>query len=75
VKKYDTAKTPYQRVLESEEVAEEIKDKLREYYMKLNPLVLRKEIEEGLENIFSSVTKNYHRIEMEELGKATVGVG
>lgn len=31
VKKYDPAKTPYQRVLESEEVAEEIKDKLREY--------------------------------------------
>lgn len=43
--------------------------------MRLNPLVLRKEIEEGLEKIFSSGKKNYHGIEMEEAGKATVGVG
>jgi hypothetical protein len=41
-KKYDVAKTPYQRVLASSEVSEEEKEKLREVYRMLNPVVLRR---------------------------------
>jgi hypothetical protein len=59
VKKYDRAKTPYQRVLESKEVSEEVKEKLRTHYMNLNPVALRKEVEKGLEKLFSSVEKRY----------------
>ena len=59
VKKYDTAKTAYQRVLESKEVSEEVKEKLRTHYMNLNPVALRKEVEKGLEKLFSSVEKRY----------------
>jgi hypothetical protein len=37
-KKYDNAKTPYQRVLENEYVCEEVKERLRKEYDKLNPV-------------------------------------
>ena len=44
-KRYDTAKTPYQRVLDSDQVADEIKQRLREQYQSLNPAALRRTIE------------------------------
>lgn len=45
-KKYEkVAKTPYQRVLESEHVSNEVKEKLRTEHAKLNPLVMKKEID------------------------------
>jgi hypothetical protein len=46
-KKYDQAKTPYQRVLESPEVCEEVKARLREEYLTLNPAALLREINTG----------------------------
>ena len=44
-KKYDKAKTPYQRVLESPDVSEEVKSRLREEYLALNPAALLREID------------------------------
>ena len=38
-------KTPYQRMLEHKDVSEEVKEKLREEHAKLNPLILKKEID------------------------------
>jgi hypothetical protein len=43
-KKYDQAKTPYQRVMLSEDVSEENKERLRKEYVKLNPAHLKREI-------------------------------
>ncbi len=43
-KKYDEAKTPYQRALESSDVSEEVKARLRETYLTLNPAALLREI-------------------------------
>ena len=43
-KKYDRARTPYQRVLESPHVPEETKEMLRALYLELNPVALKKEI-------------------------------
>ena len=43
-KKYDKAKTPYQRALASPEVAEETKARLRKKYLTLNPAALLREI-------------------------------
>lgn len=40
-----TPKTPYQRMLEHEKVPEEVKEKLRAEHAKLNPLLLKKEID------------------------------
>ncbi len=50
-KRYAVAKTPYQRVLEAEQVSEESKRWLREQYAGLNPAALLRQIEtlqEGL---------------------------
>jgi hypothetical protein len=43
-KKYDAAKTPYQRVLASEQVTEEVKAALRQEYLTLNPVTLLRQI-------------------------------
>jgi hypothetical protein len=39
-KTYDEAKTPYQRVLASPQVSEEVKDALYPLYLTLNPVAL-----------------------------------
>jgi len=43
-KKYDRARTPYQRVLESDVVPEEAKEELKRIYATLNPVKLGREI-------------------------------
>ena len=44
IKRYDEAKTPYQRVLASPNIKEEIKVKLRKEYAMLNPAELKRKI-------------------------------
>lgn len=44
-KVYDPAKTPYQRSLDAPEVAEDVKVRLREQYVTLNPLALLRQIQ------------------------------
>lgn len=45
-KRYEkVAKTPYQRALESGHISEEVKEKLRQEHSKLNPLVMKTEID------------------------------
>jgi hypothetical protein len=44
IKRYDEAKTPYQRVLESPNIKDEIKVKLRKEYAMLNPAELKRKI-------------------------------
>jgi len=52
-KKYDTARTPYHRVLAAPEVAEEAKATLRETYWTLNPVSLRQQLDEQLDRIWA----------------------
>jgi hypothetical protein len=52
VKRYDKPKTPYRRILESPDVSEETKRKLKEQYKTLNPFELRKALEVKLKKIF-----------------------
>jgi hypothetical protein len=44
MKRYDTAKTPYQRVLEASEVSDAIKERLKIQYKELNPAELHRQI-------------------------------
>jgi hypothetical protein len=53
VKKYDDAKTPYQRVLEQDNVSKDVKDKLTMRYNELNPVALRKEIAKLKRKLFN----------------------
>lgn len=52
VKRYDTPKTPRERVLESKHVAPSIKRTLKEQFERLNPFQLRKAMELKLKKIF-----------------------
>jgi len=50
-KKYDTARTPYQRLLESKQVSRERKQRLTEIYLSLNPVKLKKAIDQKIRKI------------------------
>ena len=52
IKKYDTARTPYQRVLESPDVSEQNKERLRQLYPTLNPVALRTRIDANLDKLW-----------------------
>lgn len=57
-KVYEKAKTPYQRVLESDKISKEIKDRLTEQYERLNPTALQRSLKKKLDKIkdYRSVT-------------------
>ena len=52
VKRYDQARTPYRRVLESQEVSEKTKDGLGTLYNQLNPVLLKGEIDRLIQETF-----------------------
>lgn len=57
-KRYEKAKTPYQRLLESTHINQEKKMALALHYQTLNPFELKKIIEKKLRKIFQYVTVN-----------------
>ena len=62
-KKYEkVAKTPYQRVLESEHISDEVKEKLRQEHAKLNPLVMKTEIDR-LKKVLYATQRKYGTVE------------
>ena len=46
IKRYDTAKTPYQRILECQDIPFEAKARLMNLYLQLNPAELRRQIDQ-----------------------------
>jgi hypothetical protein len=52
VRKYSPPQTPYQRLLESEHLSQNQKQKLPDQFQKLNPLQLKKRIEQQLKIVF-----------------------
>ena len=53
IKRYDSPKTPYQRVLESPYVSQGTKNAMTKYLETLNPFLLKKTISKKLKRIFS----------------------
>ena len=53
-RKYDTPKTPYQRIMESEHILQETKDKLRKIYLTLNPAQLKRGIDRKVHMLFKT---------------------
>jgi hypothetical protein len=47
IKRYDTAKTPYQRVLEHQDISLNTKARLMNLYVQLNPAELRRQIDQN----------------------------
>jgi hypothetical protein len=63
-KKYDEPKTPYQRLMESADVVQEAKDKLKARYQKLNPFALH----EGLQTKIADFKQYYQRQRLIQTG-------
>jgi hypothetical protein len=57
-RRYDQAKTPYQRVLDAPEVADEVKQRLRQQYATLNPAALLRQIQNHLEALWKLANKS-----------------
>ncbi len=55
--KYDTARTPYQRVMEREEVSMARKAHLLNLYLRLNPAELRRRIDEKVLQLWSTLSQ------------------
>jgi hypothetical protein len=51
-RKYDKPKTPYQRIMESDQVEVEVKKKLKEIYNSLNPAELKRGIDEKVKKLY-----------------------
>jgi len=49
-----TPKTPYQRTLEHPTVSVEVKQRLKQEHIKLNPLTLRQEIDQRLKTLYDT---------------------
>jgi hypothetical protein len=58
-KKYDSPKTPFERVLESSEVSDVVKKELTKIYESLNPAQLRKEIAVLQKKLFNLAVRVY----------------
>ena len=58
LKRYDTPKTPYQRITESPHIAAEVKKELTDLLQTLNPFHLRKAMEKRLKKIFQLCYNN-----------------
>lgn len=56
IKRYDTPKTPYQRIMESPYIEDSVKCSLKEQFDKLNPFKLRKAMEKKLSEIFKTIS-------------------
>lgn len=55
-KRYDTAKTPYQRLLEYGVLSEEQQQQMRELYLSLNPIELQRRIRAAQERLWTDPT-------------------
>ena len=53
-RKYDNPLTPYQRIMDSEHIPEETKDKLTKIYLSLKPAELKKGIDEKIHLLFKA---------------------
>jgi hypothetical protein len=62
-KKYDTPKTPYQRLMESKHLSQENKKTLKNIHLSLDPFKLKQQINRQLKEIFNmvSVTSNVRK--------------
>ena len=51
-KRYDTARTPYQRILERKDISLEAKARFMNLYVQLNPAELRRRIDQKTANLW-----------------------
>ena len=67
-RRYDTPKTPYHRLMESDRIPEETKTKLDRLYRSLNPAELKRRIDAKIHELYKIYQEknNSHSIEPEK---------
>jgi hypothetical protein len=72
-KKYDTAKTPYKRMMECSEVSDEKKLELKTIYDSLNPAELKRNIDKKLMNLYKAhQKKNGLSVEIDQISSKKI---
>ena len=56
-RKYEAAKTPYQRLIESDQIPQESKEELKGVYLSLNPAELKRNIDAKLAKLYKAYEK------------------
>lgn len=71
-RKYDKPRTPYQRIMESDEISNEKKVELEKIYLSLNPAELKRQIEKKTDAIFKFYQAKINSQKVEEKKKISV---
>ncbi len=71
-KKYDKAKTPFRRIMESNEVSKEKKRELEKVYLSLNPAELKRRIDKKLDTLYGMYQTKINSQKVEEKKKISV---
>ncbi len=53
-RKYEDSKTPYQRLMESGQIRDEVRDELKDIYLSLNPAALKRNIDAKLARLYKA---------------------
>jgi len=72
IKKHERAQTPYHRILESDKISQEIKNKLKQQYIHLNPAELQRKLQKKLRHI-QSLMKQQKNIQTDEKMQGVFG--
>ncbi|MCL4378397.1 MAG: hypothetical protein M1409_08495 [Actinobacteria bacterium] len=64
--RYDTPKTPYQRILDNNEISSSDKEKLQVEYKYLNPVQLKREMAKYESQLFNAI---YKKVRLKKLQK------
>ena len=73
-KTYDTARTPYQRLLESGAVSPQQQAALRVQYEHLNPVRLKAQLDRGLDQLWSLATAQHQGLSVIPASEATIAL-
>ena len=71
-RRYDQAKTPYQRVMKSKEVSENKKQELKETYLSLNPAQLKRDIDVKLDALYGAYQEKNKTLKVDVNKKISV---
>lgn len=70
-RKYDVPKTPYQRVMESDQISEKVKKQLQDLYQSLNPAELKRKIDKKIHKLFEAYEEKNGRGKISPFKKQT----
>lgn len=73
-RKYDEAKTPYRRIMESDQVDENIKKELKKIYDNLNPAELKRKIDKKIKMLYGIYSKKNGSLKVAKNKKLSINL-